>query len=388
MRDKITLILFMLVPYAFVTAGIAHVGHRLFLLIVGLILIACLTENNWFKVFFIYAACWQVWLFLIYWGKLPHKPRMGIEQLVFFTAAIIIFVVVKNGSLKKERFFDAICISALLQSILAVFQINKIDPIVNLLRCFIEVNIELDPSCITGTLFNNNFLAAYLGFTLPFFFRPYWKYCIPLLVVLIYWAKTSMAVMSVLVGMAFYFGGGYLRIVIAIVLGCLYSFLLDKPFFSYDIQHQLNRSGLTDMDKANYLINQYSSTRFGIWAQAIKEIFDSWWTCIFGHGPGARWGRPYPMHNEYLQVWHQYGLIGLGLLVGFIIDLSRRYVHFKSMMMKDGNRMLFASFVIICVNMIGNYPLHLAPSAFLIIIVVGLMQRERHDNGRFEYSFA
>ncbi|MBA7562989.1 hypothetical protein ES708_04642 [subsurface metagenome] len=70
------------------------------------------------------------------------------------------------------------------------------------------------------------------------------------------------------------------------------------------------------------------------------------------------------MHNDWLTLFYQYGLVGLSFVIGFVMTIYR------------GNKMLFSAFIIILVNMVGNYPLHLAPSAFLIIIIVGLMEKE------------
>lgn len=370
-RDYAILLLFVLTPFAFISFGLIHTGQNLFFVLCGLILVSFLNENKWVIGFFVYVGIWQLFLFI----QTLNNPLVaidaarGLSQLLFFISGAILFLAVSKSKLSLQWFYNIICVTALIQAMLAVTQINNCDPVLMILNSFVETQVKLSKTTIVGTLGNQNFLAAYLAIALPFFFRPYWKYCIPLLIVLICYSKTSTAVMAALIGMAFLGGGGYLRILIAIIFGFLYMFILDKPFFAYEI------TGATTTEKINNITSLYSSDRFGMWKGALKEIFKSWQTIIFGYGPGAKWG-VCPLHNEYLQAWHQFGLTGLFLIIGFIISLSRYYINLKIMLTKKGN-MLLASFIVICINMIGNYPLHLAPSAFLIIIVVGLMQRER-----------
>ena len=43
--------------------------------------------------------------------------------------------------------------------------------------------------------------------------------------------------------------------------------------------------------------------------------------------------------------------------------------------MKEKNLILRASFLIICLDMIGNFPLEIASTAFMIVIIAGLIER-------------
>lgn len=58
----------------------------------------------------------------------------------------------------------------------------------------------------------------------------------------------------------------------------------------------------------------------------------------------------------------------MGIIAGYIITIYR------------GNKILFGAFCAACVNAIGNYPLHLPPSAFLIIMIIGLIEKERIES--------
>jgi hypothetical protein len=119
---------------------------------------------------------------------------------------------------------------------------------------------------------------------------------------------------------------------------------------------------------------QYDVGRFGMWMMALRKVFVSWGSLIFGVGPAANFGRKYPLHNEYVAMWFEFGLIGLALMIGYIVTTVK-------MLSKSGNRLLLTSFTIAFLDMMGNSSLHIAPTAFLIIIVCGLIERERLNQG-------
>jgi hypothetical protein len=108
--------------------------------------------------------------------------------------------------------------------------------------------------------------------------------------------------------------------------------------------------------------------RWGMWTTALTISFSNWVSIVFGMGPGAGWGQPYPLHSEPVTMLYQYGLVGLVLLAGFIIEMPRE------------NRMLYSAFLIAVINSFGNFPLHLSPSAFLIIIICGMIRRENEHS--------
>ena len=122
------------------------------------------------------------------------------------------------------------------------------------------------------------------------------------------------------------------------------------------------------------------SKRWSKWGELLNHWRESWKTIIFGHGPGSHWLIDYTAspeewsykmglknesnipHSEWLSALSQYGLIGFSLLVGYVVNF---YKH---------DRILFSAFIISAVNAIGNHPIHLAPSAFLIIMIAALAE--------------
>ena len=127
-------------------------------------------------------------------------------------------------------------------------------------------------------------------------------------------------------------------------------------------------AAITVLLVAGYVIIDYSSYgggRFDFWKEAFNQVVQWPLGIAFGLGPGAEWANNYPLHSEWVTLFHQFGVIGIILAVGFLLTVSRKNVY------------LFSSFVIIVINMFGNAALHIAPTAFLACMVAGLMERER-----------
>ena len=107
-----------------------------------------------------------------------------------------------------------------------------------------------------------------------------------------------------------------------------------------------------------------------MWLTALGKLITSWPAMIFGFGPGAHWGKAYNLHNDYMSMWFSFGLVGLTMMIGYIYTTIRQLA-------KSKNMILLTSFIIICLDMTGNFPIHIATTAFLIIIICGLIERER-----------
>jgi hypothetical protein len=296
---------------------------------------------------------------------------MALDQHIYFVAGFAVFLCAMASKTKLETFYNYACILVIIQSILGIFQMFGMDLVVKILNLFAPARPIHDPLALTGTFGNNNWLAAYVAICLPMFFRirEYrifvqprwyvpkkrwattitftikWSYFIPLLIFVLYFCKTTSAVVPAIVGTVYYFypriDKKYLwaAICAAFVAAMAYGTLTHGNFWE--------NQRIKDWDKA-----------FHLWGYNPFSV-------IFGMGPSAAWGKSYPLHNEWMQCLYEYGLIGFGLLVGYVASVSRK------------NRILFTAFVIAAINMIGNYSLHLAPSAFLIILIAGFMEREK-----------
>jgi len=338
---------FMLLPFGFLSYGIIHEGQHLTLVLVSAVVLAAAVKNNWITVFYWYLCAWMVFVCL-YRMAFPLADAVfmaALDQFVYLLCGLAVFVGASRQRIKNEVFYNAICIAALVQCAIAISQFIGFDPVVWALNQFTTAKQFLSATALTGTLGNNNFLAAFIAVSLPFFFRGGWAYFIPALLFCLYFANTSSAFVPAIIGAMFYFWPKLSRkakagcVVAGIVIGGCYALF----------QHS----------------NVFLNPRWQDWSHALSLVSTTPFSLIFGMGPGASWGKAYPMHNEWLQCLYQFGVIGFGLMAGYAVTIYR------------GNRILFAAFLIAAINMFGNYSLHLAPSAFLIILIAGLIERER-----------
>jgi len=343
---------FLLVPFAVLSGGLIHISHHFALIIAGAFLLGAYIKNRWVSAFFFMCGAWQIALCLIVLTNKMHPQMLAgsLYSFMFLLVAGIIYISVYESKLKTETFYNFICVSALLQIVICLTQyFLNFDPHRYLVGLFAQVGASLTESTVTGTLFNPDFVAAYLAISLPFFFRgklksfkpQWWWATIPISLILIV-SKSSSAAIPAIIGTAFYFGG--IKYVALGIIPIAAYILYDRPF------EQLNA--------------QLEGGRGAIWMQAWEQIKTQPFV-KFLFGNGSMISNRYPLHSEWLTMFQQYGLVGLSLLVGYIATIHRK------------NRVLFTAFIIAAINMLGNYPLHLAPSAFLILLIVGLIERER-----------
>jgi hypothetical protein len=343
------LITFLLVPFGFLAFGVIHQGHHFAFMLAAILCVAWQIKNRFISVFLTYIVAWMIFVF-IYSMKFPIPKIVvssALESTMYIFAGCLLYYLVTASKIDKERFYNVICVAALAQMALALCQLIGFDPIlVGLQFAFSPGQAKsLLPGHLTGSLGNNNFLAAYLAISLPFFFRRNWFYAIPFIAFALYKSNTTSAVVPAILASVYFFHEKltkrelYLGIFGGILVILAYACFQHTPF--------------------------YENPRWKDWIAAIQQMIISPYPVILGMGPGAGWGKGYPMHNEWLQCFHQFGVIGLSLLAGYVLTVYRK------------NKMLFAAFIIAAINMFGNYSIHLAPSAFLIILITGLMEREK-----------
>jgi hypothetical protein len=80
------------------------------------------------------------------------------------------------------------------------------------------------------------------------------------------------------------------------------------------------------------------------------------------------------MHSQYMSVWFQFGLIGLGLMLGYIYS-AYRYLS------RSGNLILLTALVIAALDMIANFTGEIVSTAFMLVIIGGLIERKRLTEG-------
>lgn len=346
---------FLILPFGFISLGLIHIGHYYAFSILGLIIAASMIRKGFVSMFLVYLAVWQVHLFLVVMGT----PKLGMaaaaagyNQMIFFLIGAVIYIAMAKSTVNENAFFNVICIAAILQCLLGFVQWFKFDPVMWFISQFVSTRANL-PDAVVGSLGNPNFLAAFLAISLPFFFRKWWKWALILVVPVLLGSMTSSAVDPAIFGVyAFWFLSSdfndpvrtFKRAVFGFIAACALS-----AFYSFVVDASL-----------------IDNPRFGYWNQAGGQASSSFWSIIFGCGPGAGWGQKWPLHSEWVTCFFQFGVLGVSLLIGYILTVGRVVRH----------PALLASFVVIMLNFIGNSALHYAPTAFLICMIGGLIERE------------
>lgn len=347
LRDYYLIAAFLMIPFGVISFGLIHRGHHLFIIFSMGFILAGMIRNVWLSSFLAFATLWQFFITL-YCMAVPEVPAqvainaMSIYQ--FMVAGAIIGAGVYYSKLENEIFYNVICIATIIQLIIGYMQLMGADPFLWLLTLVAQAKPGIDiKEGMTGTLGNPNFLSMFFAISLPFFFRRRWIYAVPFIIIAMLTMRTSTSVVAAMIGLSIYFDklkytAGFLLLAVGFVL---------------------------------YDGNVHTNDRVDMWREAIQQVNSTWFTFNFGMGPGAGWGRLHPMHSEWVQTLHQFGVVGIALIGGYVATIHR------------GNKVLFTAFVIACVGCLGVSCLHYAPPAFLIMILMGLIERER-DNGLCE----
>ncbi|MCB2213189.1 O-antigen ligase family protein [bacterium] len=122
----------------------------------------------------------------------------------------------------------------------------------------------------------------------------------------------------------------FMRLVTAVLVGgtLIVSLFVAVPAF----RARMFKNGRLPQNMTEFLITFDSSGRFSkLWPHTVASAMDS---PIFGQGPGTarrnigeamtaqKVQQEYPPHNEYLQVWHDFGVVGAGILLIFYVYLT------------------------------------------------------------------
>ncbi len=349
LKKYMVIISYILVPFGFLSLGLIYTGQHYAILLAMTLILSTFIKDTSVRLFLIFCVLWQVVILcyaMVYpIAKLASSAGFGV--IIYSTVGATIYYAVQISEVKKSHYYNAICIAALIQSALAISQFFLFDPTIWLVKQFVPASHLLVNGTMVGTIGNPNFLAAFLAISLPFFFRKNWFYFIPLLAGILLMSKASSAVLPAIAGSAYFLYklSGTRLVKYAIPATAITAILL---YLFFD-------KGVLD------------SPRFEYWTHAYRQVTAWWVTTVFGMGPGASWGRPFPIHSEWVSCFHQFGIIGIGLFVSFII---------KQFWKNSQDDILTSAFIVIVVNLMGNSALHYAPIAFLICIIVGLMERE------------
>ncbi len=343
--DKLLLILFILVPFGVLSFGSIHKGHVIAFAIGIVLIVSCTIREKPLAWFMVYVAGWVLWRhanFVYQITPFLVEPKLTMLAMMALICGTVIYLRVIKSKISNEWFYNMICVSVMIQALLALCQTMGFTPAYDLVSSRINTRWDMKPTEATAMLGNSNYLAAYVAISLPFFFRKHWAWCLILLLPLLLYIKVSAAIITALAVFAVY--------------------------FSKDLKQFAIITAVCISVAAAYLIFveklKMNNPRFDMWVMAL-DSFKTWPQIIFGFGPGFRHSGEV-LHNEWLALFRTFGLIGLILIATYFWQTIR----------KAGDRKILAGIVAIAVNWLGNPGMQTAPAIFLTLIIFGLAQRE------------
>jgi len=225
-----------------------------------------------------------------------------------------------------------------------------------------KAGVPWNEKAVTGSLGHPTLSGAYMGILLPFVYRLK-KYLIFLPVLAIHYTQSSMAALT-----------AYVVILYIATYDSRFKYHL---FFCHCVAlalllHHGNTHGGFFSDSA----------RLEFWRVALAKHGLA--SPVFGNGPGfieiagVQLSKNSevlrPEHNEILTLYFQYGLIGIAILI-YIIRL--KVVEFY----KEKDVYFKGALVGLVFNSLGNFPLHIASTGTIFIILVSQLNKEKKHGG-------
>ena len=381
---------FLALPFMFLVPGLIWKSQLMFFLIMPAIIAALSIENRWVKAGILYAVAWQIAIFLVTFNT-PDPKVVGssLSMMMAIGAGAILYKFVTMSELPTEKWWTALRWAVIAQIVIAVPQIVGVNPFMDVVRLFTKVEERL-PGHLVGTLGNRNYLAAFIAYAVPAFIG--WKT----------WKAAGRTINLPLIGVMaflfFCFSPGTLAAFLALVVVYSWKHPWKKrltlwavgaavaagytAFYVLSTGYHLNEfqalpSQIQEMMSSGKVTQDWFQGdvgRFMMWFMAISKLLQHWGYVLFGYGPGAFWGRQYPIHGEYVSILFNYGMVGLVILMGYIVSTWR-------FLAKKGDTILIGMFAAICLDMVGNFPLQIATTAAMICVICGLIERERLKHG-------
>ena len=367
---------FIILPFGFLSFGSFNKGQIITLIISAFAVLAIKVKPLSLRLFCWYVAGWTAYrhVYKVYGDPyFGPAPEPALNAMILFVAGTILYIAVTESELETKWFFLAICCMAVFQALIGLGQTLHFNPVFDVLPS--NFKNGLTGTTATGTLGNQDFLMAFIAIALPLFYRKWWVLAMPLFVWLLFTSKVSTAVIAALIGSSAFFWKGRSFVsatgitVFATMLGIAYFIIVDTNTLFLEKRPTMSKPGIEKKTTTLRPIagkRPSSHSRAEMRNIAIKQI-NTWSRILFGFGPGSGWGGKGALHNDWLSIFHTFGLVGLSLVSAFVWNAVKKA--------KDDRTML-AVIVTICINALGNLPMQLAPSIFLILIIFVLAQRE------------
>jgi len=336
-------------------------------------------KNPWLRWFLVWMVLRVIWSFVL-------KDTGGEFYITLNT--IFIFLISYQflmNEVRKEHIvhlLNAICIITLLHLLwmgmqffglwVFVIPLNATGGKIFLKDWPLYILITPMKYTITGLMGNPNTVSALLALGLPAFFRKRWCWAIPLI-----W----MGLVSS------HSNGG----TIPAGLATLWLVWNTTGRHKYWILSGLGITGIIYLLKKGDFIADIWGVRPRMWWAVFRDVISKHW--IIGWGIGKfKIATTHPnqkiciygmLHNEWLELWFEQGIIGFGLVMGFMISAVKRYWFTinKSWI----SRIAFIGVLTVMFNGSVNFLFHVSPGimaiVWFVILEKSLKKEERNYAG-------
>lgn len=336
-----------LIPFLVLAKGTIMAGHQMGLGVFAPLLAWGLVKSLPARLFILWAVLWAAAIRVIYlMDVIDVKSAKDASDFSLMIALFLLMYAAATRYGSIEGWSNAICVIAVCQMLLAVCQINGFDPFLKFLGLFHpDIRMALADTTPTGSLGNNNFLAGFLAISSPFFMRKHWVWFLVPICGVIFISHTSGALFAILAGLIWVYWRKWWAIAGIVLIVAAYVFWIDP---NGRIQFTMVKVG-----------------RFDLWMQAAAPILSNPILFLLGCGPGSPLPYGSHLHNDFLEVWYYYGMIGFGFVAWYTIQ-----TYLKA------TGTLKAAFLIIILFASTSLPTFLVPSAMLMAVIFGLCERE------------
>lgn len=365
----------------------------------------CINTRNKYLVMFMGFSVLSAYLapkFTLFLGPMDMTNLWIYKALLYLFVYYALFMAISNWNLKDRETFVEIILKVMMYVGLAMSLYLFIQKI-GMDQFFKPASEQINPdvkslnnASIVGTMGNATLVSPFIAMLIPisFYFRKYLISAIMIVGVIL--AESRLGIIAMCFTMTFYWffyrrnaAIAFIIITILSVSGFLYHVHKHHPKERFDAwTHSSGRFDhwkdvLKDFNTPPFLGNmekpdrerKYCMTGFGPGSYGYEYI---------ARHPGVRFGQ---VHNEYLEILYNFGIIGLGL---FLFALGQVFVNaFKASpyMMPSRFRLmisLLASFVCVCICACGTFVWQVAPIMFYTVVILGFLHNnfilgEDHD---------
>lgn len=266
----------------------------------------------------------------------------GIFSSIAVGLGMILLVKYHESYKSEEIILNSLVIASLTQCVISFSQYMGFDIYANLILLLNQsVSLHVNETNTFGSFANSNLFGSFLALCLPAFFRKKIFYFAPIILVFILLSKSIMAIAATLAGV--------------------------MMFFKKDLEKYLYISFPFLIALGIYLFPNESSGRIELWDGLVHRVD----ILHFIIGKSASWFDSLDLkigsefinneHNEFLSVFNVFGIFGLLFFI---------YIFLK-VIENNGKSLIFGCITLTSfVNMLGNFPLHYAPTALIIIIAI------------------